>query len=659
MRTVSKALLILVFTGLLFCFQNADVSSTSVSSTTIGSCSLPNNVRNRIGRALTWGNTSFDRSLLPGSRDFIWGDSVDGAKYSDVFSGRYLPNSRDPDKNNGLVAYTDGTFCSKYFQTNSSNAYDPKPDQVVYKCDGLPAVGPRLAFAYPGTVLNCAAGGIDTTVSLPNYYKTPLDVANPNVQLNQFCKYVSPFFPKDLQYSLPNSTASKSCLSYFPVTRTGSYTGFDGIALDNVVPWNGNQGCGVKSQSCTKPLVNGVCPKYTGARIDAAFTADVASWMAWLTSQAHLNNRCTVANLKYHNDYQNEFSTVAPNVDIVLYEGGFVRNDAKDGTCLPRASFLNTAKSPQVWTDMINRFLTVTRNAKQGVVILDQNCRDASGKFDPKFSDWTMANYLMIKGDHTYLSNEGDSFPTDIPDFYIPVGKALTNMQLIDGVYWRQFDNALALVNPSETVSATYDLGSGAWYDSFGTINRGKITIPASSARVLLSAAWSFDGLQSKASQPNSGIAQALPFSETSTTGAHRVSLYISGSASTYWTATARFKTSDVSRGVKIQLLNAVDQTNNLSAVCKADGTSSAVTLKGAAASAKTSSRKLEDGSVLCRITGIPGGPEGVSRNIRLVASVVQGTLASYAGNPSILTISDLHIEPMDMPSTAPLSAAK
>jgi hypothetical protein len=482
MKTTKIIVLSLFTTGLFIAFQNfSSANLVPVTPAPItGTCNLPVNVSRRIGRALTWGptgSTGIYRSQLPGSRDIIWGDSADGLKFAQVFSARYLPYARDPNKDNGTVAYTDGTYCSEYFNSNT-NAYDPRPEQVLYRENGQPA----FSFAYSGTVAGCAPGGTDTSVTLPNYYKTPLDISNFTVRYNQFCKNVSPFFATDLLYN-PNGTSSHlSCATYFPPPArptTKPYTGFDGISLDNVAPWNGYEIGGasgaygiklVAGQNCPSGVIsNGICQKYTGVRVDPVFSADVADYVGWFASQAHYNNhKCVLANLKYHDDYQSSFNQVVSSPDIIVWEGGFTKNTG--GTsCVPAAATLNTARDPAAWTDMMSNYLNITNNPAKAFVILDGNCR-LNGKLNLTFQNWTMANYLLIKGNHTYLTYEEDDFPADTAQLYLPIGAPTENMQSAGGLYWRHFENALAVVNPSATGTVTYNFGSEVWYDTSGTL---------------------------------------------------------------------------------------------------------------------------------------------------------------------------------------------
>jgi hypothetical protein len=303
---------------------------------------------------------------------------------------------------------------------------------------------------------------------------------------------------------------------------------------------------------------------------------------------------------------------------------------------------------------------SIAADPNKSLVILDNNCRGSDGKLVPANQNWTLANYLLIKGDHTYLTNEDDTISTLSPHLFLPIGLASGTMQTTNEVYWRHFENALALVNPSATGTVTYtNPVSEILYDMNGVAVSRTVTLAPATALLLLSAKMQPDGLASQASPPNDGLSEAFPYSETTVNGLHRVYFYLNGSPSVSWTATVHFQRLNGStRDVKIQLLNSQATTNNVYAICKGDGSSANTTIAGLATSVSSKITKLADNSIVCRLSAVLNGtiaPPGTN-NIRLVVSGMQGTASSYVGSPTALIISEIHLEQIPMPNTTPIT---
>ena len=77
--------------------------------------------------------------------------------------------------------------------------------------------------------------------------------------------------------------------------------------------------------------------------------------------------------------------------------------------------------------------------------------------------DWVLANYLLVKGAHTYTAvTTGDyGYFRDLADYHVPIGSASGPAFSRDGVWMRTFTNGLAVVNPDSSTSRDVALPAG------------------------------------------------------------------------------------------------------------------------------------------------------------------------------------------------------
>ena len=106
---------------------------------------------------------------------------------------------------------------------------------------------------------------------------------------------------------------------------------------------------------------------------------------------------------------------------------------------------------------------------------------------------YNLASYLLIKNAHTYqtlLYRDVAAFEDFSPDFYLRHGAPVEQMRRSpEGVYHRRFTHALALLNPSGSRVATYDLGDAMHRNSQGQQFTGAVAIPPVTGMILLSGA--------------------------------------------------------------------------------------------------------------------------------------------------------------------------
>jgi hypothetical protein len=246
----------------------------------------------------------------------------------------------------------------------------------------------------------------------------PVDIANPAVRAELFDKGAAPAFAQ----------------------------GVSAIALDNVEADNVWKRCGVERNGSWHQL-------YTGKEVDPSFTHDVSDWLGWLAGRLHEHDVCLAGNNYYHGFDKAGYLDVTAKLDMVVDEAGFTRH------CKPL--FLGAT-----WLDRITLFRDIARS--KPLVTIDEVCPTQEG-ITPQVVDWSLANQLLLKGDRSYLAmtveNGYGSF-IDFPELYLKIGRPLGDFGEKGGIYSRRFERAIALLNPSPTASAQFDLRStGPWLD--------------------------------------------------------------------------------------------------------------------------------------------------------------------------------------------------
>ena len=115
------------------------------------------------------------------------------------------------------------------------------------------------------------------------------------------------------------------------------------------------------------------------------------------------------------------------------------------------------------WKLQMNRILGLTSQDK---VLILQSYVDETDIEDRTF---VLANYLLVKGVHSFINMDLGLEPEWFPEYEIPIGSPLDPLPAdIDnyldpsGLYRRDYTNGLVLVNPG-TVARTIDLG-GTYY---------------------------------------------------------------------------------------------------------------------------------------------------------------------------------------------------
>lgn len=153
------------------------------------------------------------------------------------------------------------------------------------------------------------------------------------------------------------------------------------------------------------------------------------------------------------------------------------------------------------WKASTTRLLTLA--AKRKIIILENYLRSTD---DLERRRYYLANYLLVKGDRTYLDYFATSPLEWYPEWSLDLGRALSTGSTAGelaraGVYWRDFERGAAIVNPSDApvlvtlvspMKRVEPVGGGA-IDGSGTLpgevhytTVDRIVVPAHGAEILL-----------------------------------------------------------------------------------------------------------------------------------------------------------------------------
>lgn len=265
-----------------------------------------------------------------------------------------------------------------------------------------------------------------------------------------------------------NNPAARAYLFEANVQPEVATQRYEGIGVDNVECRNEWHRAGVWG-------ADGWHPQYAGVKekVDPAFARDVAAWMDWLGARVHAAGMALVANHYPHLDDEAGYRLVAAKLDIILDEHGYTR----DGKAL-----LTDSK----WLRYISLFAELART--KPIVVIDQLAREPDG-VTPGARNWALANYLLMKGDRTYLAwplyNTYGRLD-EYPELYLPIGHPLEDFARDGQVFRRRFERALALVNPQQGTNATCNIGPGPWRDLGGVPHSGVVSLPPASGLVLV-----------------------------------------------------------------------------------------------------------------------------------------------------------------------------
>lgn len=423
---------------------------------------LPAAIPDRIGRVQLFLENVTDKSVLKGKYDIVWSDyfyKPGWQKVAGIYSMKYMMAARDPNPHAQIANHgSAGVFTERrdlhWYHLNH-------PDWVMYKCPGAPE--PPLCARTP------TGNGPDNPAyscyfsNSPDY--VPLDVSNPEVR--EFLLTANLGGPPDAGPVIGYPGKGSVPVTFASVLRSGLY---DAVAVDNLGAENAFGACGIyRGDSFVR--------KYSGAKIDLRYLADEVNWMKWLRQRVAAAGLCLAGNDYFDTNDRQGFLQIAETLDIVLEEHGFTRDSGP----------LETGSA---WKTRIETFRYLTDTSKPLIIVdyLTLPSGDPLTHRGAALLSWSIANYLLIKGDRTYLAiatpDAGGDPASMVPQLFANIGRPQEAMQTDGVLYWRHFEHALAIVNPSPE-TGHLDFAETAWRSLDGRALSGWLEVAPASALVL------------------------------------------------------------------------------------------------------------------------------------------------------------------------------
>jgi hypothetical protein len=243
-----------------------------------------------------------------------------------------------------------------------------------------------------------------------------------------------------------------------------------------------------------------VDPRYISTTVNA-YASLTGRIKAYATSIGKPNFLITLNDPLYYPSPVVSYAMIK-DADIILEESGFTNyGHCLDGTkvapnpCSGSTDYLTNdgeqgADGTEAWLRMVQYFQYLNQQGK-GFVIVDNfpYTRDSASAV-ATYSDmeWALANYLLVKGNHSYqgyLNAYGYMNLKLAPYYKMQIGHPTTQMYEKYGVYYRNYSNGLAIVNPSAVNTFTVRVPSGM-RDLNGNAVPTSYTMPVHSGLILL-----------------------------------------------------------------------------------------------------------------------------------------------------------------------------
>jgi hypothetical protein len=131
--------------------------------------------------------------------------------------------------------------------------------------------------------------------------------------------------------------------------------------------------------------------------------------------------------------------------------------------------------------------------ARQRGLVLTHAC--TATQLPPGVVSWVIANYLLLRGPHTFLAflyaptgGAMRSLVIERPEFNARIGTPAGEPARIPGtrMWSRPYTNGIVLVNPSATTAQSTSLPAGPHRDLEGTVREGRVTVEPTSGLVLV-----------------------------------------------------------------------------------------------------------------------------------------------------------------------------
>lgn len=278
------------------------------------------------------------------------------------------------------------------------------------------------------------------SASQTNQREPALDYANPAVQQFIFNNYILP-----------------------PLAH-----GFNGISLDN------NPSENTFGMAGHYDLNGNWVQEYTGSRSDSTYTNAMAQAIHYFVTQAKAAypNATFTVNDGLDCGYDTSLWNAPVNqADIVFDEQGFERPNNYVSTTWP----VNTNCPSNPWLTKVQAYVNFQKSTGKGIVLNwypaytmtpNMTVTSSQARFDVQ---WNLANYLLIKYNHTYLdASQGTHALQWQPEYGAQVGSPVGDYYASQGVYMRTYTNGLAVVNPDGINSHTVTFPTGTYQDLYG-----------------------------------------------------------------------------------------------------------------------------------------------------------------------------------------------
>jgi hypothetical protein len=250
--------------------------------------------------------------------------------------------------------------------------------------------------------------------------------------------------------------------------------GYDGIGFDNVGFDNMWERCGHFDRQ------GNWVPIYTGLQQDPIYQQSILTWgREMYTMIKQYDPKIKVAlNFSYDSKHQTFWEQMLPYVDILVDEAGYT-NFGDPGYPYLTDSYWTT------YSAFLQHYQAA--DSTRGVFLFDES---PTSTVTPDQMEWALANYLLVKGQHTYVTVVGQQQYGqfyDQPAYHIAIGSPLGIYAQKGCVYQRSYTGGLALVNPSSQNSCSVKLSRA--YKTLAGTTVSSVDLGPHSGAVLLTLA--------------------------------------------------------------------------------------------------------------------------------------------------------------------------
>lgn len=260
--------------------------------------------------------------------------------------------------------------------------------------------------------------------------------------------------------------------------------GYNGISLDNNPSKNTFGMAGHFDTS------GAWVQQYSGAASDSVYANNMANAITYFVTQARAQYPSCTFSVNNGLDF-----SFAPSLwsgpsnagHIVFDEQGFQRPSNYVCTTWPSTSY-----SSNPWLDKVKQYVSFQKSTGKGIVLnwypsytMTANLTTTNSTVRADVQ-WNLANYLLIKYDHTYLDCSQNMHEVVWqPEYGAAIGSPSGDYYSAQGVYMRDYTNGRAVVNPDSANAYTVTFPAGTYTDLYGNAITS-VTMPAISGLVLL-----------------------------------------------------------------------------------------------------------------------------------------------------------------------------